>query len=123
MKPPADPSRIRAYTRGLSAEFLCVLLLRLKGYRIVARRFRCPLGEIDIVARRMRQIAVIEVKARPSEREALEAVSPRQRQRIIRATAVFLARHPALSGHDCRFDLFWVGPGLRHKHIMDAWRS
>lgn len=123
MKPPADPGRIRAYTRGLSAEFLCVLLLRLKGYRIVARRFRCPLGEIDIVARRMRRIAVIEVKARPSEREALEAVSPRQRQRIIRATAVFLGRHPALSGHDCRFDLFWVGPGLRHKHIMDAWRS
>jgi putative endonuclease len=123
MKPPADPNRSRAYTRGLSAEFLCVLILRLKGYRIVARRFRCPQGEIDIVARRGRLIAVIEVKARPTEHAALEAVSPRQQQRIIRAATVFLGRHPALAGHDCRFDLIWVGPGLRHKHIMDAWRG
>jgi len=123
--PSPKPSRSRraAYRRGLGAEFLCVLLLRAKGYRILARRYRSPLGEIDIVARRGRLLAAIEVKARPSEREALEAVSPRQQQRIIGALGAFIARHPRLAGHDCRLDLIWVGPWAWPKHIVDAWRA
>lgn len=123
MKPQPGTHRRKAYLRGLSAEFRCVLLLRLKGYRILARRFKCPQGEIDIVARRGRMIAMIEVKARASEREALESISRRQQQRIIRAAYAFLGRRKALAGHDCRFDLIWVGPGMRMKHIMDAWRG
>lgn len=123
MTPPPDVQRRNAYLRGLDAEFRCVLLLRLKGYRILARRFKCQQGEIDIVALRGRTLAMIEVKARPSVREALESISPRQQLRIIHAANAFLGRQKALGGHDCRFDLIWVGPGMRMKHIMDAWRG
>lgn len=114
--------RSQAYFRGMSAEFACVILLRLKGYRILARRFRCPAGEIDIVARRGKQIAIIEVKARASLDEALEAVSNRQQKRISRALLYFQAQHPRLAGLDTRFDLMWVGRRRLPKHILDAWR-
>ncbi len=122
MRPAADPGRTRAYIRGVSAEYFCVLLLRLKGYRILARRFRSTGGEIDIIARRGQVIAAIEVKARPSLELALLAVSRRQQKRIARALLYFQASHPKLAGLDYRFDLMWVGPRRLPKHILDAWR-
>lgn len=115
--------RSRAYIRGLSAEFLCVWLLRLKGYRILARRYRGPAGEIDIIARRGRLIAAIEVKARPSLNDALESVSTRQQRRIIQTLLYFQAKHPALADLDYRFDVMWVGTRKVPKHILDAWRT
>ncbi len=117
-----DFRRSRAYIRGLSAEFLCVWLLRLKGYRILARRYRGPAGEIDIIARRGRLIAAIEVKARASLTEALESVSKRQQKRIMQTLLYFQSRHPRLAGLDYRFDVMWVGPRRAPKHILDAWR-
>ena len=117
-----DFRRSRAYIRGLSAEFLCVWLLRLKGYRILARRYRGPAGEIDIIARRGRLIAAIEVKARASLTEALESVSKRQQKRITQTLLYFQSRHPRLAGLDYRFDVMWVGPRRAPKHILDAWR-
>lgn len=118
-----DPGRKRAYLRGLSAEFACVLLLRLKGYRILARRYRTPVGEIDVIARKGRVIAAIEVKARSSRDHALEAISPRQQKRIGRSLLYFQSANPRLSGIDYRFDVMWVGPGRFPRHILDAWRE
>ncbi len=123
MKPQPRATKRDAYLRGLSAEFLCVWLLRLKGYRILARRYRSPVGEIDIVAVRGHLLAAIEVKARDTETAALEAISPRQQKRIIRALGAFQSRHPVYAGHDCRFDLMWVGRVAWPKHILDAWRG
>lgn len=122
MNPPPDIRRSRAYNRGLSAEFLCVWMLRAKGYRILARRYRGPAGEIDIIARRGRLIAAIEVKARASLTEALESVSKRQQKRIMQTLLYFQSRHPRLAGLDYRFDVMWVGPRRAPKHILDAWR-
>lgn len=122
MRPQPDLRRSRAYNRGVTAEFLCVLVLRLKGYRIVARRFRGPAGEIDIIARRGHLIAIIEVKARASLDEALEAVGRRQQRRILHTVLYFQSRHPGLANLDYRFDLMWVGPRRMPKHILDAWR-
>lgn len=122
MNPPPDIRRSRAYMRGLSAEFRCVLFLRLKGYRILARRYRGPAGEIDIIARRGHLIAAIEVKARAGLTEALEAVTPRQQRRITRTLLYFQSQHPRLANFDYRFDLMWVGPRRLPKHILDAWR-
>ncbi len=123
MKPPPDLMRSRAYLRGLSAEFTCVMLLRLKGYRILARRFRSAAGEIDIIARRGRVIAAIEVKARATLNQALEAVSNRQQRRIGQTLLYFQARHPEFADLDYRFDLMWVAPRRLPKHIVDAWRE
>ena len=115
--------RRRAEARGRLAETLAVLLLRLKGYRILARRLRLSAGEIDIVARRGRTVAFIEVKARLDLATAIASVTPRQRQRLLRAAAQFAARDPRHSTADFRFDLMLVAPGQWPRHVVDAWRA
>ncbi len=115
-------ARRRAYRTGRRAEALCVLALRIKGYRILARDIRTPVGEIDIVARRGRTLAVVEVKARADAAQAAEALTARQRARIARAAAAFVGHRPALAGLDLRFDVMLVLPWRAPHHIMDAWR-
>jgi putative endonuclease len=114
--------RRRAYGRGRRAEALAAWWLRLKGYRILARDFRAPGGEIDLIARRGRVLALVEVKARPTLDQAREALTPRQRGRIERAATIFLQRHRALSGLDLRFDVVLLAPKRRPHHMEDAWR-
>lgn len=115
-------ARRRAYGFGQGAERLAAWWLRLKGYRILARDFRVPAGEIDLVARRGRTLVLVEVKGRASLDEALAALGPRQRRRIERAGAVFLQQRPHLAGLDVRLDLVVMAPGHRPRHIADAWR-
>lgn len=107
---------------GRWAETLAAWSLRLRGYRVVARRFRTPVGEIDLVVRRGRLLAFVEVKARANALEALTALGPRQRQRTARAAELFLLRHPDHAGCTFRFDLVWVRPWHLPRHLMDAWR-
>jgi putative endonuclease len=115
--------RRRAYRRGRRGERLALWWLRLKGYRILAQDLRAPGGEIDIIARRGRTIAVIEVKWRGSLTGAVEAILPRQRARILRAVGSFLARHPHYSDHAIRFDVMLVAPRRWPRHLPDAWRE
>lgn len=115
-------ARRRAYRRGRASEGLCRLVLRLKGYRILASGFRAPVGEIDIVARRGKTLAIVEVKARGSLADAAEALSPRQRRRIARAALAFLALHPDAAGLALRFDVMLVRPWRLPHHLTDAWR-
>lgn len=113
----ADPDRLAAYRRGLSSEAIAAWLLRAKFYRILARRYRTSAGEIDLIVRRGRTIAFVEVKNRPSESAALEAVSATARRRIARAAELWLAGHPDAAGFDCRFDLIIVVPGRMPRHV------
>jgi putative endonuclease len=108
---------------GRWAESLAAWSLRLRGYRILARRFRTPLGEIDLIAQRGRLLAFVEVKARADLEQALVALSPRQRQRTARAAELFLLRRPDLAGHALRFDLIAVRPWRVPRHLVDAWRA
>jgi len=114
--------RRRAERRGRWAETLSLWWLRLKGYRILARDFRTAVGEIDILARRGGTLAAVEVKARPDTAIAGEALLPRQRRRIERALAHFLARRPDLQGLALRFDVMLVTPRRLPRHLPDAWR-
>ncbi len=114
--------RRRAERRGRFAEWLCLWHLRLHGWKIVARGWRCPAGEIDIVARRRRVLAIIEVKSRAHVGEAAEALSPRQRRRIARAAEALLLSRPDLTGLDVRFDVMLLIPGRLPRHWRDAWR-
>lgn len=113
--------RFRAWRWGRWAERLCAWRLRAAGYRIVARGFRSPFGEIDLIARRGRVIAFIEVKARPTADAALVALSLRQRRRIERAAAAFLAARPGLAGFSPRFDLMLAVPWRLPVHRPNAW--
>lgn len=116
-------SRRQAYGAGRRAEGIAAWWLRLKGYRVLARGLRLPAGEIDLVARRGRCLAFVEVKRRATEAAALEAVTPRQRQRIVRAAEAWLAQRPDLAGLDLRFDALLLVPGCWPRHLPDAWRS
>ncbi|MCJ9429879.1 YraN family protein [Kordiimonas marina] len=110
-----------AERRGRRAETLAAAWLSLKGYHIVARRFRGRTGEIDLIARRGRRIAIVEVKARARRETALEAISTTQRQRIERAASEWLARQPQ-GVFSLRFDVIAIVPWRLPAHIMDAWR-
>jgi putative endonuclease len=129
-KPPGPPKdrprrepaaeRVEAFKLGLSAESRAALLLIAKGYRIVERRWKTPLGEIDIVARRRRDLVFVEVKARDSLEAAAEAVTVRSRQRIIGAAEYWLSRHSDDANCFIRFDAILVVPGKLPRHIVNA---
>jgi putative endonuclease len=119
----ADPKRLRARRRGRIAEHLCRWHLRLRGWRILACDWRCPAGEIDILARRRDVLAVIEVKSRPDFATGATALSPRQRRRIARAAEAFLLMRPDLAAMAIRFDVMVVEPRRLPRHLAGAWRS
>jgi putative endonuclease len=96
--------------------------LRLRGWRIVAADWRCPSGEIDIIARRGRVLAIVEVKSRVDLDSAALALLPRQRRRIARAAAAFLSAHPQLAPLTLRFDVMLVAPLRPPRHLVNAWR-
>jgi putative endonuclease len=108
---------------GRFAESICVWHLRARGFRVLARRYRAPMGEIDIIARRGRLVAFIEVKARRSFDLAGESLSVHQRRRIVRAAAAFLQKTPRLQGLDQRFDVMLVAPWRPPRHLIGAWRQ
>ncbi|HZS83133.1 MAG TPA: YraN family protein [Stellaceae bacterium] len=114
--------RRRAWRRGRAAETLCIWHLRLRGWRVLARDYRVPVGEVDIIARRGRVVAAIEVKARDSLAEAGEAVGARQRRRVARAFEHFLAGEPRLAALTLRFDVMLVAPRRWPRHLANAWR-
>ena len=119
----ADPKRLKARRRGRVAEHLCRWHLRLRGWRILACDWRCPAGEIDILARRRDILAVIEVKSRTDFATGAAALSPRQRRRIARAAEAFLLVRPDLATMAIRFDVMVVEPRRLPRHLPEAWRS
>jgi len=114
-------ARRRALARGRRGERLAAWWLRLQGYRIVARGFRVPVGEIDLVARRGTILAIVEVKRRASLTAAGEAISPRQQRRLRHAAEAFVQRHPEVAGLQPRFDAVLLTPWRLPCHIKDAW--
>ena len=114
------PPRERAYRSGVFAESLVALLLRLKGYAIVARRYKTPVGEIDLVALKGRRLAFIEVKRRKTREDAAWTLPTRQRRRIVRAAQYWLASHPDYAGHDIAFDVVLAAPWRFPQYIGNA---
>ena len=115
--------RHEAQRRGRWAEMLAAWRLRFAGYRVVARNYRSPVGEIDLVARRGRTLVFVEIKTRPSLDEAAEAIRVAQQRRIRNAAEAFLAGHPQFAGYELRFDAVLLAPGRLPRHLPDAWRD
>jgi putative endonuclease len=108
---------------GISAESRAAAFLIAKGFRILARRWRSPLGEIDIIARRRSLLVFAEVKARANLDEAAESINERQRRRIAAAAEVWLAANADEKIHDIRFDAILVAPGKIPRHIPAAFET
>ena len=122
-KPAPRPERVAAFQHGLSAESRAALLLIAKAYRILEGRWRTPFGEIDIIARRRGVVVFVEVKARGSVDEAVEAVTDRTKRRVIGAADLWLARHPQYTNSGIRFDVIVVTPGKLPRHIVTAFSA
>ncbi len=117
---PPRPERVAAFRFGLSAESRAAALLIAKGYRIAARRWRSHAGEVDLVARRGRDLVFVEVKAREALDEAAWSLTPRQRGRIVAAAEAWLSAHPQDSEKFIRFDVMLVAPGKIPQHLINA---
>jgi putative endonuclease len=113
--------RRKAHVFGLNAESVAAVLLRLKGYSILARRYVVSGGEIDLVVRRGDAIAFVEVKARGRLETAEESITPTKRRRIARAARVWLARNPWAARLTLRGDAVFVAPGRLPRHTPCAY--
>lgn len=112
--------RRRAGAFGRRAELAALLWLMGKGYRPLARNVVCKGGELDLVVRRGRTIAFVEVKAREGLDAAMAAVTAQKRARIERAARTWLARHPQAAALTLRGDAVFLAPGRWPRHIADA---
>ena len=114
----------RHYKKGLWAELYAALFLICKGYRILAWRYKTPLGEIDLVASRGKMRVFIEVKARAGRKGGLDAVTLSSWQRIARAAQHFQVRHRNRAGSHpyWRYDLVVVTPWRLPYHQPDTYR-
>jgi putative endonuclease len=118
--PAPSPERQIAFRTGISAESRAAMLLVAKGFRILTRRWRSPVGEIDIIARRRSLLIFVEVKARATLDDAAWSVTDRQRVRIVAAAEAWLARNTDDRIRDIRFDAVLVAPGYIPRHIPAA---
>ncbi|WP_051242078.1 YraN family protein [Stappia stellulata] len=125
LPPRPAPSRKRrsAYRLGLRAETLAVVALRLRGWRILARRYKAGSGEIDIIARKGDTIAFVEVKARATRDAALAAITAQGQRRIAAAARVWQARREDADAAVLRFDAVLVVPGRWPIHVADAFTA
>ncbi|OYQ34952.1 hypothetical protein CHU95_10280 [Niveispirillum lacus] len=115
--------RRRAERLGRIAEWLCCLVLWLKGYRILATRLRLPMGEIDIIAAKRGVLAVVEVKARRNLALALSSLPRTSWRRRYAAISQYVAHRPHLAQYAIRFDLMAVLPRRLPRHVKDVWRA
>ena len=123
MTADARLGRRRAYRKGHRGEWLAALALTLKGYRILARRLRTPLGEIDLIAKRGNLVAIVEVKARPTLEEAMNAVGPLAQRRIDAAADLWLARRRDHARLSLRYDLIAILPGRWPVHVENIYSA
>ena len=119
----ASGERQRHYRRGHRGERLAALALMLKGYRILARRYRTRLGEIDLIARRGNTIAIVEVKVRPTLVGAMEAISFQSEQRIEAAADLWLSHQPDHAKLSLRFDMVAVLPRRWPVHVENIFQG
>ena len=115
--------RFGAYRRGHRSEWLAAAALMVKGYRIVARRYRTRLGEIDLIARRGDLVAIVEVKARPTLAAAMDAIGGMSERRIEAAADLWLARQRDYARLSMRFDMVAVLPWRWPVHVPDVFRG
>ena len=123
MADAATARRRKSYRRGHRGEWLAALALMLKGYRIVARRYRTKLGEIDLIARRGDLVLIVEVKARRTLVEAMEAIARESERRIERAADLWLARQPDHGRLSVRFDMVAVLPWRWPVHVENVFQG
>lgn len=121
---PSKPSNERKFHEraGRRGELWAELFLRAQFYRVLARRVRTPVGEIDLIVQRGSMTVFVEVKARSFSHQEADALMAVNRQRIVRAAQVWLKRRPELANGDLRFDVIFLAPFAWPRHIVNAFQ-
>jgi putative endonuclease len=117
------PARLAAERQGRRGEILAAWLLRVKLYRVVERRFKTPVGEIDLIASRFGTTVFVEVKTRGRAEAAAEALAKVNTRRLVRAAQYYLARHPRLAETPLRFDVILLAPKTPPRHLKNAFQA
>ena len=112
-----------AHRAGHASEWLAAALLMACGYQILGFRLKNRAGEIDVLARKGRVLAVVEVKRRATLEQALMALSDEQHRRLLSAGRAVLRQRPSLAGHLLRIDVVALAPGRfpRHRRGVEPW--
>ncbi len=118
----AEARRKQAEAAGRRAEALAAWWLRLKGWRILAMRVRTPMGEVDLVARRGKMVAFVEVKHRATAKE-LDMAIDHHRLRRVAAAAEALAPRFVRDGEDMRIDVILLAPRHLPRHLTHVWQG
>ena len=116
-------TRQKRHRHGLWAELIAALWLMLKAYRIVHWRYKTPVGEIDLIARRGNALAFVEVKLRKTHALAAEAIHITNQQRVVRAAQYYLSTHPQPAHRTIRFDAVLVTWYRAPRHITHAFSA
>ncbi len=114
-------AKSNSYSVGKLAETLAILLLTLKLYRIISRRYKTRLGEIDIIALRGKTLIFVEVKKRANKEELFESISNKQKKRLINAAELFLVRNNIYTNCIKRFDAIFIPRNFIPVHIKNVW--
>jgi putative endonuclease len=114
-------SRAKAEQAGRWAEHVAAFMLQLKGYVVLARRAKMAQGEVDLIARKGKTLAFIEVKMRNNKTNPADILSSRQMQRIVNGATSWAARRPWSQNCAWRYDLIIVTPWRWPLHVQDAW--
>lgn len=117
---PKSPRRLEAESFGRRGEDLAAWYLRSKLYRVVERRLKTPVGEIDLIVVRFGVLVFVEVKARRHRADELDALLHVNRQRLVRAAHYYLMRHPRLAEAPMRFDVIFLAPFSWPRHVKNA---
>ncbi len=118
-RPRSRASRVAADDAGRRAERIAGWWLRLKGWRILARRVRTSVGEVDLIAKRGNIVAFVEVKSRATAADLDHAIDERRLRRVAAAAEILAATHA--EGCDMRIDVILLAPRTPPRHIENAW--
>lgn len=110
----------KTYDRGIMAEGAAELFLRAKGFEILERRYKTPVGEVDIIALDDQYLVFVEVKARSSVDSALESITPKMRSRINDAASHFFSVKPKYADYPMRVDVVAVKLPFTIHHLENA---
>lgn len=115
-------NRAEAERRGRRAETIAAWWLRLQGWRIMARRLRTPVGEVDLVARRGGTVSFVEVKSRHDDEGLSLAIDRHRLMRVARAAEALIPRF-AKRGETIRIDVILIAPGHLPRHLKNVWHG
>ena len=113
----------KAHKAGHLAEYIALVHLMLKGYRILGFRLKMPQGEIDILAQKGARLAVVEVKQRRTREEAWETVTTIQQNRLWQAGLALQAKKPQMAKLALQIDLYVVAPGRWPEHRINVFEQ